>query len=639
MSAQDVLLQLHRDVIRPTTMQHNDKAILALDLKGAFDNVKHGSILANLSSTDCGARVHAYVRDFLSNRQAFLRIEGEEYGPYMMGTRGTPQGAVLSPLLFNIAMMRLPSQLARVEGIQHALYADDITIWTTEGSVGDMEARLQQAASIVDAYAMDCGLQCAPAKSELLHVRANPKDRTAIHISLSGGPIREVEELRILGLFIHHRLRPDSTIVKLKRVGEQVGRMIRRVSNKPGGLRGRDALRLVYAFVTSRILYAVPYLRTTKQDEARIDAIIRKATKRALDLPVATSNAKLKAFGVLNSYQELREAHLVNQYTRLMQTAPGHRLLHRLHIQHDCTPEETERIPVLWRHMLCVSPLPRNMDTDMHENRRHARARALERQHGSRPGVYYVDVAGPSPTGFYTAAVVHQEMHVDGLSFRAPNSMRAEEVAIALAAAHANSRIIITDSRKACDHYLAGEISPLAACILRRTATDPTPKRIIWAPGHQGVRGNEAADAAARALIYRAPHPSSSGSETNQPLLRFREIITHYSDNHRLFPAPAKGLSKTEERTLRRLQTGTLLCPAILKHYDPNTDGRCPHCGETCDIFHMVWACTQNPHFPPSPTPSREAWETALLNCSSLESQRALVKRARDGALSCDVPD
>nr|XP_050046796.1 putative nicotine oxidoreductase [Dermacentor andersoni] len=261
MSAQDVLLQLHRDVIRPTTMQHNDKAILALDLKGAFDNVKHGSILANLSSTDCGARAYAYVRDFLTNRQAFLRIEGEEHGPYMMGTRGTPQGAVLSPLLFNIAMMRLPSQLARVEGIQHALYADDITIWTTEGSLGDMEARLQQAASIVDA------------------------------------------------------LRPDSTIVKLKRVGEQVGRMISRVSNKRGGLRGRDALRLVYAFVTSRILYAVPYLRTTKQDEARIDAIIRKATKRALDLPVATSNAKLKALGVRNSYQELREAHLVNQYT------------------------------------------------------------------------------------------------------------------------------------------------------------------------------------------------------------------------------------------------------------------------------------------------------------------------------------
>lgn len=639
MSAQDVLLQLHRAVIQPITMQHNDKAILALDLKGAFDNVKHSSILANLSSTDCGAKAFAYVRDFLSKRQALLRIEDEEYGPYIMGTRGTPQGAVLSPLLFNIAMMRLPSELARVEGTQHAVYADDITIWTTEGSLGEMQERLQQAASIVEAYANDCGLQCAPNKSELLHVRAKPRDKSAIHISLSGVPIREVEELRILGLFIHHRLRPDSTIAKLKRIGEQVGRMIHRVSNKRGGLRGRDALRLAHAFVTSRILYAVPYLRTNKQEDERIDAIIRKATKRALDLPVATSNAKLRALGVLNSYQELREAHLMNQYTRLVQTAPGRRLLNRLHIQHTCTAEEAERIPELWRHMLSVAPLPSNMDKHTHESRRQARARTLERQHGSRPGVFYVDIAGPSPTGFYTASVVHREKHVNGLSFRAQNPERAEEVAIALAAADPNSKVIITDSRKACAHYLVGEISPLASQILKRALADPAPKRIVWAPGHQGLRGNEAADAAARALTHRAPHLGSYDSEANTPLLRFKEILTYYRDTHRLYPAPAKGLSKAEERTLRRLQTGTLLCPAILKHFDANTDGRCPHCGETCDIFHMVWACPKNPHLPPSPTPSREAWETALLNCSSLESQRALVRRARVGASSCGVPD
>nr|XP_054933957.1 uncharacterized protein LOC129380223 [Dermacentor andersoni] len=208
MSAQDVLLQLHRDIIRPTAMRHNDKAILALNLRGAFDNVRHGSILANLSTTDCGHKAFAYVRDFLSKRQALLKIEDEEYGPHTMGTRGTPQGAVLSPLLFNIAMMQLPQQLARVEGIQHALYADDITIWTTEGSV--------------DSYAIYCGPQCAPAKSELLHIKTNPKDNTCLRLFLMGGPIREVEEIRILGLFIHHRLSPESTIDKLKRIGEQV---------------------------------------------------------------------------------------------------------------------------------------------------------------------------------------------------------------------------------------------------------------------------------------------------------------------------------------------------------------------------------------------------------------------------------
>nr|XP_050033693.2 uncharacterized protein LOC126530455 [Dermacentor andersoni] len=641
MSAQDVLLQLHRDIIRPTAMRHNDKAILALDLRGAFDNVRHGSILANLSTTDCGHKAFAYVRDFLSKRQALLKIEDEEYGPYTMGTRGTPQGAVLSPLLFNIAMMQLPQQLARVEGIQHALYADDITIWTTEGSVGEMEDRLQRAASIVDSYAIHCGLQCAPAKSELLHIKTNLKDNTSLRLFLMGGPIREVEEIRILGLFIHHRLSPESTIDKLKRIGEQVGRMIHRVSNKRGGLRGRDALRLAHAFVTSRILYSVPYLRTTKKHDERIDAIIRKVTKRALELPVATCNAKLLALGVLNSYQELKEAHLVNQYTRLSQTVSGRHLLDRLHIQHECIPEETCRLPELWRHKLWVPPLPRNMDTQTHEGRRKARARALEHHYGLKQGVYYVDVAGPSPTGFYTAAVVHQDQRVNGLSYRAFNSAQAEEVAIALAASDPNSKVIITDSRRACEHYLAGEVSPLAYRILQRAVreSDPSPKRIIWTPGHQGLRGNEAADAAARALTHRAPQPDSSGSEIRQPLLRFREILADYCERHRLFPVPAKGLSKADERTLRRLQTNTLLCPATAKHFDPKVDGRCPHCGEVSDNFHMVWACQMNPSLPPNPSPTREAWEAALLNCSALESQRALVQRARVAASSSGVPD
>ncbi|KAM7299368.1 hypothetical protein ISCGN_019934, partial [Ixodes scapularis] len=132
-SAQDVLLQLDREILNPVECPLNDKAVLALDLQGAFDNVTHEIILHHLSQTNCGPNTFQYIKQFLSDRQSFIRIEDEEYGPYQLGTRGTPQGAVLSPLLFNLAMMKLPAQLAKVEGVQHALYADDITIWAKHG--------------------------------------------------------------------------------------------------------------------------------------------------------------------------------------------------------------------------------------------------------------------------------------------------------------------------------------------------------------------------------------------------------------------------------------------------------------------------------------------------------------------------
>ncbi|KAM7297198.1 hypothetical protein ISCGN_022351 [Ixodes scapularis] len=74
LSTQDILLQLKEDIldnISRTTTQ----AVLALDIKGAFDNVSHTTVLQNLASTNCGQRTYEYVRDFLKNRTATIGIE------------------------------------------------------------------------------------------------------------------------------------------------------------------------------------------------------------------------------------------------------------------------------------------------------------------------------------------------------------------------------------------------------------------------------------------------------------------------------------------------------------------------------------------------------------------------------------
>lgn len=104
LSTQDILLQLKEEVIVPAT-RNSPTAILALDLKGAFDNVKHTAILQRLNALGCGARTYSYIRDFLSDRKAILKVGDKATNPFLLGGRGTPQGAVLSPLLFNIALI------------------------------------------------------------------------------------------------------------------------------------------------------------------------------------------------------------------------------------------------------------------------------------------------------------------------------------------------------------------------------------------------------------------------------------------------------------------------------------------------------------------------------------------------------
>lgn len=129
-SAQDILLQLKAQVIGQCSWR-SVKAILVLDLKGAFENARHENILENLPSLHCGRKTYYYVRNFLKDRTAALRIGDLLSQQIRLGPRGTPQGSDISPLLFSIGLIRLPPLLAEVPGILYELYADDITVWTT----------------------------------------------------------------------------------------------------------------------------------------------------------------------------------------------------------------------------------------------------------------------------------------------------------------------------------------------------------------------------------------------------------------------------------------------------------------------------------------------------------------------------
>ncbi|KAH7933023.1 hypothetical protein HPB49_006903 [Dermacentor silvarum] len=96
---------------------------------------------------------------------------------FSLGCRGIPQGSVLSPLLFNITLIPMARTLASIPTLSHSFDADDITLWTTTGSVGAMEETLQAGADIVAACAAQVALPGSPTKSELLVLRPPRGDR------------------------------------------------------------------------------------------------------------------------------------------------------------------------------------------------------------------------------------------------------------------------------------------------------------------------------------------------------------------------------------------------------------------------------------------------------------------------------
>uniref|UniRef100_A0A6G5ACL6 Putative tick transposon n=1 Tax=Rhipicephalus microplus TaxID=6941 RepID=A0A6G5ACL6_RHIMP len=173
-------------------------------------------------------------------------------------------------------MAKLPSLLQQVPNIQHAICADDITIWATKGSDGTIQDALQEAVSVVQDYAAAGSLTCSVDKSELLVYKRRRKtaDSPDISLFLDGHPIPLVPRIRILGLYLQSDGKASYTTHLLAQQITQITHMIQRITNRRRGLCEKNVLRLVQALIVSRLTYHLPFHNLRLAQIKKIDILL-----------------------------------------------------------------------------------------------------------------------------------------------------------------------------------------------------------------------------------------------------------------------------------------------------------------------------------------------------------------------------
>ncbi|KAG0429885.1 hypothetical protein HPB47_023198 [Ixodes persulcatus] len=324
----------------------------------------------------------------------------------------------------------------------------------------------------------------------------------------------------------------------LKGTTYQVARLIAMISNRNYGMKESSLMRLVQAFVMSRLAYVVPFMRLGVAEKSKLECIVRKAYKRALGLPDSTSNEKLAALGVHNTIDELIEAQKTAQLERLTRSAAGRHILKSLGLRYETQRGEKVDVPLHIREMLHISPIPKHMHPQHDAKRREARAKALGRTLKEEEGVAYVDAAEYKGRGAMAAAVVNGDGHlVSSCSVKTDDPETAEEVAVALALSMPGVRTIVCDSQSAVRNFAKGRVSPKTLRVLRGATCFGGRERLVWTPAHASLPGNEDAHDAARGLTVRAGTTSGApvASSGRDRLVTFRDILDHYTDGRRRF--------------------------------------------------------------------------------------------------------
>lgn len=128
--------------------------VVDADFRSYFDTIPHQPLLKRIEEHITDSRVMDLI-------DAYLKADVMETAQTWQPTTGTPQGAVLSPLLANIYLNPLDHLVAQ-QGFEMVRYADDLVILC--GS----QSQAQQALNLLREWTTQAGLTLHPDKTRLV---------------------------------------------------------------------------------------------------------------------------------------------------------------------------------------------------------------------------------------------------------------------------------------------------------------------------------------------------------------------------------------------------------------------------------------------------------------------------------------
>ncbi len=187
-------------------MVYRGKYLLAvsLDCVGAFDNIRYHSASRAMGDHGVPGGIISWYESVLKGRRITAQLQGEE--SKIIPTRGSPQGGVLSPLIWNLIM---DSLLCKFQGgpVRAIGYADDVLLMVAGTAPKEIGKFMQKALMAVEEWAREQGLTFNSKKTQcILFSRARNGAPRAPRLKLNGEELKFSTNIKYLGVTFNRLL-------------------------------------------------------------------------------------------------------------------------------------------------------------------------------------------------------------------------------------------------------------------------------------------------------------------------------------------------------------------------------------------------------------------------------------------------
>ena len=220
-----------------------------LDFQNAYDNIQHPLLLQKLSKMGFPIPVVNFFKSYLSERSFVLQVNSYITSKKSV-SKGLPQGAVLSCLLFSLYLWDLNLPQTNIQ------FADDIVLWSTSNNFELAQSKLQKLLYAFECFSNNSCLPTAPSKSAIVqfHNRRNPQSAL---LTLNGVVIQEQQHIKYLGLTLDQKLtfRLHIENVRIKCLRKM--RILQRLLNTPWGCHEKTLINFYKTYIRSQIDYGL----------------------------------------------------------------------------------------------------------------------------------------------------------------------------------------------------------------------------------------------------------------------------------------------------------------------------------------------------------------------------------------------
>lgn len=319
-STNDATLCLEHEVRRA---QVNRESVVAVffDIEKAYDMMWVEGLLIKLYKLGIKGKIYEWIKDFLTNRKLQVRI-GEVVSDKYVVENGTPQGSIISPLLFSIMINDIFVNVGRDMGC--SLFADDGAIWKRGKNVEFIVKKIQKDIINIELWALQWGFKLSVDKTKVI-VFSKKKTNKIIELKLYNQKIEQVKSIKFLGLWFDEKLKWNIHIQKIVDKCKRKLNILRCLVGSDWGAE-RQSLKQIYTgIIRSDLDYGcLVYSSAAKTHLDKLDRIQHQALRLCTGAFKTTPTAALEV-ETGEMPLDLRRTTLgINYWLNLMSNKGGH---------------------------------------------------------------------------------------------------------------------------------------------------------------------------------------------------------------------------------------------------------------------------------------------------------------------------